>query len=224
MAVIEGGTTAALAEVGAAASIPLHVSAKPVPYGALGHYRCQTRTRLIIAQAATSRIFEIRNAHVSNLLIPTSIHIKWFQLATDTHTATIEDSLDIYKATAFSVVDPTGGPVTPTTTLMRTSMGAAQAQVRANALAGLAAGITGGTLTLEANPFAQLANGLLAAPVATAVPPPAVDLFWAQTVNSEHPLVLAPNEGIVIANRVLLGAAAGSSVYIDCQWAEVTAF
>lgn len=225
MAVIEGGVSAALAEVGVGAASAFHVSAKPIPYGALGHYRCATRTRLIIVQAATSRIFEIRNAHVSNLMIPTSIHIKWLQGPLDTHTATIENSLDVYKATSFSVVDPTGGPVTPTTTLLRTSMGAAQAQVRANALAGLAAGITGGTMTLEANPFASLPNFLLAAPVATAVPPPAVDLFWSPGVDaSEHPIVCAPNEGIVIANRVLLGAAAGSSVYIDVQWAEVTLY
>ena len=209
----------------AEAAKPFHVSSKPIPYGALGHYRCSTRTRLLLSQAATSRIFEIRNAHATNLLIPTSIHLRWAQGPLDLHTATIENSLDIYKATAFTVVDPTGTPVTPLTTALRTSMAASQVQVRANALAGLAAGITGGTLTLEANPFAQLPNFLLAAPVATAVPPPAVDLFWSPGVDAaEHPLVLAPNEGIVIANRVLLGAAAGSSVYIDVQWAEVTVY
>jgi hypothetical protein len=36
--------------------------------------------------------------------------------------------------------------------------------------------------------------------------------------------VLVQNEGIIIENRVVLGAAAASSVYIDFSWAEVSAF
>lgn len=221
---IEGGTSGLAAGVGLEAAQPLHTNLKPLPT-TRGHYRCATRTRLVITQAANSRLFEIRNAHASDLLIPTQIHVQWRQGPLDTHTATIEDSIDIFKATAFSVVDPTGGPVTPLTTRMRTSMAASSAEVRANALAGLAAGITGGTMTLEASPFAQVSNFLLAAPVATAVPPPMAELFWKpEPADSEHPLVLAPNEGIVIVNRVLLGAAAGSSVYIDVQWAEVTVY
>jgi hypothetical protein len=36
--------------------------------------------------------------------------------------------------------------------------------------------------------------------------------------------VFSPNEGFIIENRVLLGAAAGSSVYIDFSWAEVTGY
>lgn len=192
---VVGGVSGQVTEVGVGAALPLHVAAKPIPYGSLGHYRCATRTRLVITQAANSRLFEVRNAHASNLLIPTSIHIQWRQGPLDTHTATIEDSLDVYKATAFSVVDPTGSPVTPLTTALRTSMGASAVQVRANALAGLAAGITGGTLTLEASPFLQLSNFLLAAPVATAVPPPVAEVLWRASVDAaEHPLVLAPNE------------------------------
>ena len=30
--------------------------------------------------------------------------------------------------------------------------------------------------------------------------------------------------GIEVENRVLLGAAAGSSIYIDCSWAEVAIY
>lgn len=224
MAVIEGGVSAQLMGVGAEAALPGHTIGKPIPYGNLGHYRCSTRTRLVATQAANSRIFEIRNAHATNLLVITSLRLQWLQGPLDTHSATIEDSLDVFKATAFSVVDPTGGPVTPLTSKLRTSMAASSVEVRANALAGLAAGITGGTLTLEASPVAQLGLFLLAAPVATAPPPSRLEMLWQPNVgDGEHQEVFAPNEGIVVTNRVLLGAAAGSSVYIDCQWAEIAA-
>lgn len=42
--------------------------------------------------------------------------------------------------------------------------------------------------------------------------------------DGEYPYVFAPNEGFFITNRVLLGAAAGSSVYIDLSWTEVSKF
>lgn len=225
MAVLEGGVSGTLAGVASEAAKPLHVTAKPLSIGSGGHYRCATRTRLVNTQAANSRLFEMRNPSATLLLVLLKLHIQWFTLATDLHTATIEDSLDVYKATSFSVVDPTGSPVTPLTTKARTSDPSSIAEVRANALAGLAAGITGGTLTMEASPYTQLGKALLAAPVATAVPPPKDELILIPELgDGQHPLVLAQNEGIVVANRVVLGAAAGSSVLIAAQWAEVSAF
>ncbi len=225
MAVLEGGTSAVLAGVGNEAAKALHVTGKPLPAGSGGHYRCSTRTRLVNTQAANSRLFEIRNPSATLLFVLLKLHIQWFTLATDAHTATIEDSLDIYKATSFSVVDPTGSPITPLTTKARTSDPSSVVEVRANALAGLAAGITGGTLTLEASPYAQLGKALLAAPVATAVPPPKDELLLIPELgDAQHPMVFAQNEGLVVANRVLLGAAAASSVYINAQWAEVSNF
>lgn len=225
MAVIEGGVSGSLAGVGSQAASPLHVTPKPLSIGSGGHYRCATRTRLVNTQAANSRLFEIRNPSATILMVLLKLHIQWFTLATDLHTATIEDSLDVYKATGFSVVDPTGSPVTPLTTKARTSDPSSIVEVRANALAGLAAGITGGTLTMEASPYAALGKALLAAPVATAVPPPKDELLLIPEMgDGQHPLVLVQNEGIVVANRVVLGAAANSSVYINAQWAEVSLF
>lgn len=225
MAVLEGGVSGVLAGIASEAAKALHVTTKALPEGSGGHFRCATRTRMVNTQAANSRLFEIRNPSATLLLVLLRLHIQWYTLATDTHTATIDDSLDVYKATGFTVVDPTGSPVTPLTTKARTSFPASVAEVRANALAGLAAGMTGGTLTLEASPYAQLGKALLAAPVATAVPPPKDELLLVPELgDGQHPMVLAQNEGIVVANRVLLGAAANSSVVINAQWAELSAF
>lgn len=221
MAVIEGINSGNVAEVGAAAAAPVHVTLKPIPHGVLGHYRVSVRLAIIAAQAANSRLFSLRNIG-ANLIIPTRLNLRW--LATAAHTAAIEDSLDLFKVTGFSVQDTTN-TVTPAVSRKRTSMAAApgNVEVRNATVAGIAAGMTGGTLTKDGSPFAQLPKWLqLAQPTASEVPPSFLDAL--DDINGTHPWALANNEGIILENRVLLGAAAGSSVYLDISWAEVTLF
>lgn len=225
-AVIEGGVSASLMGVGAESSSAGHVTVKPIPYSTLGHYRVTHRCVLVATQAANSRLFEVRNTHATNLIVPTRLTIKW--LTASAHTALIEDSLDVFKCTSFSAVDTTN-TVTPTASQKRASMAAApgSAAIRGVTVAGAAAGMTGGTLTKDGSPFYQvpkiLPQAVMAATETTPRDPPlAADCF--DDVNGTHPFVFVQNEGFIVENRVLLGAAAGSSVYIDFTWAEVTAF
>lgn len=201
-----------------------NVSPRPIAYGTLGHYRVNHRAALVATQAANSRLFEVRNSSASNLIIPTRLVIKWLQTAA--HTAAIEDSLDVYRVTGFTVVDTTN-TVTPVPSVKRTAgMTAAAssgAQIRGVTIAGAAAGMTGGTLTKDSSSVGQLPQWLLAAqPTAGVVPAQFNDNF--DDVNGTHPFTFAQNEGFVIENRVLLGAAAGSSVYVDFSYAEVSAY
>jgi hypothetical protein len=223
MAILEGGVSAALVGVGLEPSSPMHVHVKPVPYGSLGHYRTAVRFALIAAQAANSRLFEMRNTHATNLIIPTRLTIKWLQTAA--HTAAIEDSLDVFKCTSFSAVDTTN-TVTPTASVKRgatMAVAPGAATIRHVTVAGAAAGMTGGTLTKDTNAFAQLPQWLLLAqPTAGTIIYQFLDVM--DDVNGTHPFTFAQNEGFEIENRVLLGAAAGSSVYIDFSWVETTAF
>lgn len=222
MAIIEGGVSQLVADVGLAAALAMHVTNKPIPHGALGHYRVNHRCALVNAQAANSRLFEVRNTHASNLIIPTRLIIKWLQ--TGAHTAAIEDSLDVFKVTGFSAVDTTN-TVTPTPSVKRGTMAAAPggAAIRGVTVAGAAAGMTGGTLTKDGGSVGQLPNWLLAAqPTGSSLLAQLIDNF--DDVNGTHPFVFVQNEGFIIENRVLLGAAAASSVYIDFSWCEVTLF
>ena len=83
--------------------------------------------------------------------------------------------------------------------------------------------MTGFTSTKDANVTFSLPAWLLAAvPTAGTVSLSFGDAF--DDVNGTHPFVFAQNEGFLIENRVLLGAAAGSDVTIDFSWAEVVAF
>jgi hypothetical protein len=221
MAVLEGGVSNALAGVGVESGSPLHVNTKPDPVGALGHYKTSHRFVLVNTQAANSRLFELQNAHATNLIVIHKIRVEWTQ--TGAHTAAIMDSLDIYRCTAFSAVDTTN-TVTPAISKQRTSFAAAGANVRGVTVAGAAAGMTGGTLTKDTAPTRQFGLWLLAAVPTAGMTPQIIGEYWPDVASGEHPLVLVQNEGIIIENRVLLGAAAGSAVSIDIGWSEVTAY
>lgn len=221
MAVIEGGVSAALVGVGAESASPMHVVAKPDSYGAFGHYRTSHRAALVANQAANSRLFEFQNTAASNLMV---IHaIRFLVIQTGNHTAVLETSFDIFRCTAFSVIDP-NNTVTPVASKLRTSMGAnASAILRGVTIAGASAGMTGGTLTKDTAPLRQ-------APILFQATLPTASLNFVEhnflpLVNSgEHPLVLANNEGFEIENRVVFGAAGVATFYCDVEWSEVTAY
>lgn len=190
-------------------------------------YRTNHRCALVATQAANSRLFEIRNPAPTGVGAPTvlvilRLQLKWLQTAA--HTAAIEDSLDVFRCTAFTAED-TVGVVTPVSILKRTGMAATpNAIVRGVTVAGAAGGMTGGTLTKDGGTYAQLPQWLLAAqPTGGQVVPAVLDALDQIESNDNHPLSLGANEGIIIENRVLLGAAAGSSLYIDVEFAEFPA-
>ena len=216
------GPSGTVSEVGVGASAPQHVTLKPIPFGALGHYRSTVRFALVANQAANSRLWEIRNTHATNLIVPTRLFVQWTQIAN--HTASIRDSLQLFRLTNFSAVDTTN-TVTPTVSPKRASMAAVPggAAIRHVTVAGNSAGMTGGTLTKDGGASSMIEQWLIQTTSAT------IQLVPAQRellddVNGTHPFVLVQNEGLMIENEVLLGAAAGSSVVVDFSWAEVTAF
>lgn len=221
MAVLEGGVSAALAGVGAESQSALHMQGKPIAVGALGHYRTSHRCGLVASQAANSRLFELSNTHATNIIVVTRIRMSLIQTAAET--VAIENSIDVYRCTGFSAVD-TVNTVTPVASKLRTTFAAAGANIRGVTVAGAAAGMTGGTLTKDTAALMHLPLWLLAL-VPTASPVPTNTYDWgSQTTHGESPLILVQNEGFIIENRVVLGAAAGASVYIDIEWAETTAY
>lgn len=181
-------------------------------------FRVTHRFAIIAQQAANSRLFELRNANTSQLVVIHDFRVDWTQTAA--HSNAIEDSLDLFKATGFTAVDDTG-TVTLTASEMRTASEANAAVIRGVTIAGATAGMTGGTLSLDSGPLLQVPLWLLAT-LPTAGPVPTATLrFLPRSPYGERALTLAPNEGIVLRNRVLLEAAAGSSVYVSCAWSEV---
>ena len=211
------GASGDIAEVGERSSVPLHVVGKPIP--ADGHYMMSHRAVMLATQAANSRLFEIRNPTAGKLLIPTRLSVRWLNLTA--HTAIIEDSIDAYKVTGFTAVDTTN-TVSLVSSLKRTGMAADIAVGRGVTVAGAAAGMTGGTLAKDTAPFGQLPRILNQTVMATTETQPRVAdvMEMVDPVGNRdfHPWYLAQNEGLIVENRVLLGAAAGSSFYIVCDY------
>lgn len=223
MAVINDPNTAAnitaVGEKATSSTGAIHTVLKPLP-SSIGHYRYSVRIVMTAAQAANSRLFEIRNTSATNLIIPTRLTIRAMQFAAGTAQ---ENSIDVFKVTGFTVVDTTN-TVTPVPTIKRTSMSATTAAIRHLTITGVAAGMTGGTLTKDANPIATMPIW-----VNTTVPtaptqnfPYIMDVL--DDVNGTHPLVLVQNEGIIVENRVLNVTSYGMAVYIDFSYAEVAAY
>jgi hypothetical protein len=224
MAVIEGGTSAALAEVGVpgagiiGANVAQCIQPRPVAYGDKGHYRLSYRAILATAQAANSRLFELRNTG-TNLIVLTRLTLRVMQVAAGTAQ---ENSLDCYRLTGFSAVDTTN-TTTPVPSLKRTGMGASPGNVaiRGVTLAGAAAGMTGGTLVKDSQMFATLPFNVAAAISTT--------WYWGEynctdDVNGNHPFTFAQNEGFDVENRVLNVTSYGCAFYLDCSYLETSAY
>jgi hypothetical protein len=217
---IEGAVSNVGADVGGTTFRGLHVHVKPLEYGSLGHYRTSVKIAMATSQNANSRLFEVRNTHVSNLLVLTRQRIMVGPAGTVTTAYLGEFAL--FKLTSFSAVDTTNA-VTPITSVKRGSMAAypGSAAVRHCTLAGAAAGMTGGTLTKDAQAAAQII-----VPLATLA---AGSAFVREELVDDpagtHPYVFAQNEGWEIEN-VVAGSATANVVHvvIDSSWAEVTAF
>lgn len=216
MAIQIQGNSGIVADVGGTVFRGMHVHVKPLEYGALGHYRLAVRINSTTAQAANSRILELRNSG-SNLIIPTRMTIRVLQTAAGTAQ---ENSLDCYRVTSFTVVDTTN-TTTPVPSPRRTSMAASPGNAQIRALNPAAAGMTGGTLTKDSAPFCTIPYNVATAASTTYIWGP-YECF--DDTNGTHPFALAQNEGFVVENRVLNATSYGVTWYIDLSYAEVGSF
>ena len=224
MAVINDPNTAAnitaVGEKSASSTGALQIQTRPIA-SSIGHYRTSVVLTMATTQAANSRLFEIRNTG-TNLIIPTRIRVG--ALTTGTVTAAYAFQLALFRLTGFTAVDTTN-TVTPTTSLKRTSFTAypGNAAVRYVTVAGAAAGMTGGTLTKDANPMGQYVAWTHTAAPGIITPMQTAELL--DDVNGTHPLVCAQNEGFEIENFVVgSGTANVVTVLIDVSWTEAAAF
>jgi hypothetical protein len=214
------GASGTIVEVGGTTFKAAHVHPKPLEYGALGHYRASVRISSASAQAALSRLLTLRNTG-TNLIIPTRMTLRAVQVTAGTAQ---ENSIDVYKATSFTVTDTTNvASVTPSVKRTSSMASSSGGQLRTVTQTGVAAGSTGGTLTLDSVPLAtfpyMVSTTAATSNTGTWGPYDAFD-----DVNGTHPIVLAQNEGIVLVNRVLNVTSYGIVWYLDICWAEVTAY
>lgn len=224
MAVIEGGVSGALAEVGVGAAVPQHITAKPIPYGSLGHYRYAGFTGILpAALAANSEIFQFRWSDATRLCAILEVVIS-ASVSTTMFAAGVPVQIDMIKATGWTAVG-TGGtrPAFATTDKMRTSMGSTLLGANDVGIATTAA-LGAGTKTLEANSMATIAAaGPITGSLIGTIIPPNTSLYDADMESGEHPLLLVQNEGFVIRS-VAVPATGTWTASISVKWAELTLF
>ena len=141
-------------------------------------------------------------------------------------TATQEIGLGLFIARSFTVADNAGtgaaavdftassGNVGKKRTSMPTSAFGA-----ANMWMGGSAAISGGTRTVDAQPIKADAFSALAD--AATVQKGTMELFLSQEDLDRVPVVLAPNEGLVLRCLQTMGAALTARLIVEMDWLEV---
>jgi hypothetical protein len=220
---IVGGVSGSVADVGVAASVPLHTVIKPLPYGALGHYR--VARRLVPAGTTTAgNLWTLRNPTASGILVVVKrVQLRVIQNAAPT--AAVEDIFTLKVARGYTVADTTNSAaISPASAMqkMRTSMGNAAAQVRESNAAG---GASGGTKTVDTDAIATGSVWVSAALASGQGNGPSTVLdYYPNVSDGEHPIVLVADEGILLANTNAFGTASGISMHAEIYWAEVTLY
>jgi hypothetical protein len=213
------GNSGTVAEVGGTTFRALKVQQAPLDHGAFGQYRVSTTVALVVSQAANGTLFSFRWGDATRLCVPSFIRLQCLQTAAAT--ATIWPSFEVFIARSFSVSDSIGTALTLTGNSMkkRTSMGTTL--VTDIRKATVAAGLTAGTRTLDADPILQM-------PTTQVVTTPNPNIALAQidfADGIDHPLVFAQNEGFIVRGpTTVFGLAGTANLVVDVAWAEVTAY
>jgi hypothetical protein len=224
MAVIQGGVSGELQEVGEAAAVGGHVIEKPDDYGALGHYRISMLSGTIAAAlAANSELFQFRWVDGSRLAV---IHKLWVSAGMNVApTAAGLFALRLAIARGWSA-DGSGGTLATLTgnnQKDRTSMGTT---LLGSARMATTVALGAGTKTIDAQDVGTIATGLGTGAITTAVKLPIFDQadLVEITGNGQHPIVLAQNEGLVVRSGPIAPAAMTWHLAVTVAWAELTAY
>lgn len=224
MAILEGGTSAVLADVGAAAAKGLHVIAKPTDYGSLGAYTYGGFTGIIAAAlGANSEIYQFRWTDATRFAVIRKIRISAC-VSTTFFIAGVPVQIDLVKATAWTAAGTGGTAISPAALLKRrTSMGSslvASGDMRIATTAALGAG----TKTLETLSLSTIAaSGPITASLNGEIVAPGTIMWQAEVGDGENPLVLVQNEGFVIRSVAVPGTGTWTAA-VNVDWAEVTAY
>lgn len=139
------------------------------------------------------------------------------------YTAAQEVGIDLVFARSFSA-SYTGGTAIDLAT--NTNTNKKRTSFPTSAMADMRIGNTGaltaGTQTLDTNPLARAMYSELAA--GAAVPTGFVEISLTTDDLDGYPIVLAPNEGLVIRNAVAQGAGGTSRLVVEMDWLEVASY
>lgn len=221
MAVIEGGTSAALANVESNTKALL-VSNRPMDVGALGAYCLSASTGTMAASlAAGSQVFSFRWTDATRVCVITRIVCDGAANAGTAFAAGVA-KFESVIARSYTADSATGTLITlgGNNQKLRTSMGTTLVTSGASARIAATAAITAGTQTLDANPFGQVMGGVVATAGTQFISGDAT--FYDAGSTNMYPVVLAQNEGFII--RATVPATGTWSAGFSVRWYELAAY
>jgi len=219
MAIQIQGFGGVLAEVDGTTFRAIRITARPLEYGAFGHYRLATTIALVVTQAANGTLFSFRWGDATRFCV--IFYLRMEILQTAAATATIFPRYQIFIARSFTASDSVGTAITLTGNNMkkRTNMGTTLVtDIRKSAVA---AGLTVGTRTLDDEPIVEMTtNSTITTPNAIAY---RKELDYTNTGDMPH--VFAQNEGFIIRGpTTVFGAAGTADMPVEVAWAEASAY
>lgn len=220
-----GGT---IAEVGASFR-ELFVGARPLSYGALGHYKVSASTGSMAAGlAANSAIFQNRWADASSRLQVTTRFYADGMIAT-TAFAVGQISFNFVVVRSYTVQANSGTTFSfaINNQKQRTSMGTSLFNIAGVMQIATTAALTAGTFTADGLAHGQInthssAGTSGATPIVGSIYLPKNEFFDPGVADGDHPLVFAQNEGFNLRATV-----PGTGVWIlglTHRWAEVATY
>ncbi len=219
MAIQIQGNGAVVAEVDGTTFRALRVNNRPLDYGSFGMYRFSTAIPLVVTQAANGTLLSFRWGDATRFCVPMFFRLQALQTAAAT--ATIFPVFQIFIARTFTASDSAGTAMTLTTNSFkkRTTMGTTLVtDIRASAVA---AGLTVGTRTLDANPILEVVTQ-------QTITTPNANLYRNEldlTNGADMPYVFAQNEGFIVRGpSTVFGAAGTATLIVDVAWAEVAGY
>jgi hypothetical protein len=229
MAVIEGGVSGSLQEVGVSPFIAAHVTTRPLAQSTtLGAYRIAATTGTVAAAlAANAQVFYLRWTDATRYFVLHRFKASFQALTLFTGATLTDFGFDLIKATAVSA----GGGGTDLGALVKTRMRSTMSPSLLDT-AGLmrisqTAALTAIT-TVDATSIAQSIGDPQRVNPAAATEEQRVNdptlLYECDMAGGEYPLVLAQNEGLVFRNRTVWPAAGTGIFTIEMSWSEVSAF
>lgn len=224
MAIQLQGNAGTVAEVDGTTFRAVRVTGRPLDYGALGFYRVSAVSgTMAAALAANAEIFQFRWPDATRLAVVQRIAIS--AGANVAATAAALCSVRVTAARSWTVAGSGGTRLnlTGNNQKLRTSMGTSLVN---DIGISTTAGLTAGTKTLDAQDLGGLSYGIGTGAITTALN---LNLFpLTELLNidasTDHPLVLAQNEGFVIRSGVINPATMTWAFTVNVSWAEVAAY
>jgi hypothetical protein len=221
MAVQIQGNGGTIAEVDGTTFRTQRVVPKPIEFAGLGHYRLATTVALVVTQAANGTLFSFRWGDATRFCVLQKLRLELLQ--TTAATATIMPSYQVFIARSFSLSDSAGTAITLTgNSMKKRTSGMGTTLVTDIRKSAVAAGLTAGTRTLDAEPIIEMATN---STITTPNPAAYRKELEMDAGDGVHPYVFAQNEGFIVRGpTVVFGAAGTANLLVDVAWAEVAAY